>query len=130
MSRVKNSVATRARRKRVLKLAKGYFGRKSTVYKTANQAVIKSAMYAYRDRRNNKRNFRKLWITRINEKIIVVAPTTAVPIKTGFEVALKVLPAPSFSSRYCLAFSKSGLKPYSFSISSDTLGISSIKDNS
>lgn len=66
MSRVKNSVATRARRKRVLKLAKGYFGRKSTVYKTANQAVIKSAMYAYRDRRNKKRNFRKLWITRIN----------------------------------------------------------------
>ncbi len=66
MSRVKNSVATRARRKRVLKLAKGYFGRKSTVFKTANQAVIKSAMYAYRDRRNNKRNFRKLWITRIN----------------------------------------------------------------
>lgn len=62
MSRVKNSVATRARRKRVLKLAKGYFGRKSTVYKTANQAVIKSAMYAYRDRRNNKRNFRKLWL--------------------------------------------------------------------
>lgn len=66
MSRVKNSVATRARRKRVLKLAKGYFGRKSTVFKMANQAVIKSAMYAYRDRRANKRNFRKLWITRIN----------------------------------------------------------------
>ncbi len=66
MSRVKNSVATRARRKRVLKLAKGYFGRKSTVYRTANQAVIKSAMYAYRDRRANKRNFRKLWIARIN----------------------------------------------------------------
>ena len=66
MSRVKNSVATRARRKRDLKLAKGYFGRKSTVFKTANQAVIKSAMYAYRDRRANKRNFRKLWIARIN----------------------------------------------------------------
>ena len=66
MSRVKNSVATRARRKRVLKLAKGYFGRKSTVFKMANQAVIKSAMYAYRDRRANKRNFRKLWIARIN----------------------------------------------------------------
>ena len=66
MSRVKNSVATRARRKRVLKLAKRYFGRKSTVFKTANQAVIKSAMYAYRDRRANKRNFRKLWIARIN----------------------------------------------------------------
>ena len=66
MSRVKNSVATRARRKRTLKLGKGYFGRKSTVFKTANQAVIKSAMYAYRDRRQNKRNFRKLWIIRIN----------------------------------------------------------------
>lgn len=66
MSRVKNSVATRARRKRVIKLAKGYFGRKSTVFRTANQAVIKSAMYAYRDRRANKRNFRKLWIARIN----------------------------------------------------------------
>ena len=66
MSRVKNSVATRARRKRVIKLAKGYFGRKSTIFMTANQAVIKSAMYAYRDRRANKRNFRKLWITRIN----------------------------------------------------------------
>ena len=66
MSRVKNSVATRARRKRTLKLAKGYFGRKSTVFKTANQAVIKSSMYAYRDRRQNKRNFRKLWIVRIN----------------------------------------------------------------
>lgn len=66
MSRVKNSVATRARRKKVIKLAKGYFGRKSTVFKTANQAVIKSANYAYRDRRAKKRNFRKLWITRIN----------------------------------------------------------------
>ncbi len=66
MSRVKNSVATRARRKKVIKLAKGYFGRKSTIFKTANQAVIKSANYAYRDRRTKKRNFRKLWITRIN----------------------------------------------------------------
>lgn len=66
MSRVKNSVATRARRKKVIKLAKGYFGRKSTVFRTANQAVMKSAMYAYRDRRAKKRDFRKLWITRIN----------------------------------------------------------------
>lgn len=66
MSRVKNTVATRARRKRVLKLAKGYFGRKSTLFKTAKQAVMKSAVYAYRDRKNNKRNFRSLWITRIN----------------------------------------------------------------
>ena len=66
MSRVKNSVATRARRKKVIKLAKGYFGRKSTVFRTANQAVIKSANYAYRDRRAKKRDFRKLWITRLN----------------------------------------------------------------
>ena len=66
MARVKNSVATRARRKKIIKLAKGYFGRKSTVFRTANQAVMKSAMYAYRDRRNKKRDFRKLWITRIN----------------------------------------------------------------
>ena len=66
MSRVSNTVATRARRKKVVKLAKGYFGRKSLVFKTANQAVIKSAMFAYRDRRNKKRTFRKLWIQRIN----------------------------------------------------------------
>ena len=66
MSRVKNSVATRARRKKIIKLAKGYFGRKSTVYKMANQAVMKSAVYAYRDRKAKKRDFRKLWITRIN----------------------------------------------------------------
>ncbi len=66
MSRVKNSVATRARRRKVIKLAKGYFGRKSTVFKMANQAVIRSANYAYRDRRAKKRDFRKLWITRIN----------------------------------------------------------------
>lgn len=66
MSRVKNSVATRARRKKIIKLAKGYFGRKSTVFKMANQAVMKSAVYAFRDRRAKKRDFRKLWITRIN----------------------------------------------------------------
>lgn len=66
MARVKNSVATRARRRKVIKLAKGYYGRKSTVFKMANQAVIRSANYAYRDRRAKKRDFRKLWITRIN----------------------------------------------------------------
>jgi len=66
MARVKNSVQTRARRKKVLKLAKGYFGRKSKVFRTANQAVVKSANYAYRDRRRKKRDFRRLWITRIN----------------------------------------------------------------
>lgn len=66
MARVKNSVATRARRKKVLKLAKGYYGRKSTVFKMANQAVIRSANNAFKDRRRKKRDFKKLWITRIN----------------------------------------------------------------
>ena len=66
MPRVKNSVATRARRKGVLKLAKGYFGSKHAIYKTAHEQVMHSLKYAYRDRRNLKREMRKLWITRIN----------------------------------------------------------------
>ncbi|MEI4769314.1 50S ribosomal protein L20 [Psychrobacillus sp. FJAT-51614] len=66
MPRVKGGTVTRKRRKRVLKLAKGYYGSKHTLYKVANQQVMKSLMYAYRDRRNKKRDFRKLWITRIN----------------------------------------------------------------
>ena len=66
MARVKGSVATRARRKKVLKLAKGYFGAKSKLYRVANQAVMKSLVYSYRDRKARKRDFRKLWITRIN----------------------------------------------------------------
>ncbi|MDI9481842.1 MAG: 50S ribosomal protein L20 [Bacillota bacterium] len=66
MARVKGSVATRARRKKVLKHAKGYFGAKSKLYRVANQAVMKSLVYSYRDRKAKKRDFRKLWITRIN----------------------------------------------------------------
>lgn len=66
MPRVKGGTVTRRRRKKVLKLAKGYFGSKHTLYRTANQAVMKSGLYAYRDRRQRKRDFRKLWITRIN----------------------------------------------------------------
>ena len=66
MPRVKGGVVSRKRRKRVLKLAKGYFGSKHTLYKTANEQVMKSLQYAYRDRRQKKREFRKLWITRIN----------------------------------------------------------------
>ncbi|MGS0972868.1 MAG: 50S ribosomal protein L20 [Candidatus Izemoplasmataceae bacterium] len=66
MPRVKGSVQTRARRKKVLKLAKGYFGSKHILYRTANEQVMKSLAYAYRDRKQRKRNFRKLWITRIN----------------------------------------------------------------
>ena len=66
MPRVKGGTVTRKRRKRVLKLAKGYYGSKHTLYKVANQQVMKSFNYAYRDRRQKKRDFRKLWITRIN----------------------------------------------------------------
>jgi large subunit ribosomal protein L20 len=66
MPRVKGGTVTRKRHKRVLKLAKGYYGSKHTLYKVANQAVMKSLQYAYRDRRQKKRDFRKLWIARIN----------------------------------------------------------------
>ncbi len=66
MPRVKGGTVTRARRKRVLKLAKGYYGGKHKLFKTAKQQVIKSGQYAYRDRRQRKRDFRKLWIARIN----------------------------------------------------------------
>ena len=66
MPRVKGGNVARKRRKKVLKLAKGYFGSKSLLYRTANEQVMKSLSYAYRDRKQRKRNFRKLWITRIN----------------------------------------------------------------
>ncbi len=66
MARVKGGTVTRQRRKRVLKLAKGYYGSKRTLFKTAKQQVMKSGQYAYRDRRQKKREFRKLWIARIN----------------------------------------------------------------
>ena len=66
MPRSVNSVASRARRKKILKQAKGYFGRRKNVWTVAKNAVEKAMSYAYRDRKNNKRNFRRLWITRIN----------------------------------------------------------------
>ena len=66
MPRVKGGVERRKRHKRVLKLAKGYYGSKHRLYKTANEQVMRSFNYAYRDRRQRKRDFRKLWITRIN----------------------------------------------------------------
>ncbi|MFL2104564.1 50S ribosomal protein L20 [Desemzia sp. FAM 23991] len=66
MPRVKGGSVTRQRRKKVLKLAKGYYGSKNTLFKVANQQVMKSYQYAYRDRRQKKRDFRKLWIARIN----------------------------------------------------------------
>jgi len=66
MPRATNAVARRKRRKKTLALAKGYYGRKHSSYRFANEQVMRSGMYAYRDRRNRKRDFRRLWITRIN----------------------------------------------------------------
>ena len=66
MPRVKRGVTARARHKKVLKEAKGYYGARSRVYRVAKQAVIKAGQYAYRDRRQKKRQFRALWIARIN----------------------------------------------------------------
>lgn len=66
MARVKGGTVTRKRRKKILKLAKGYYGSKHTLFRTAKEQVMKSYSYAYRDRRQKKRDFRKLWIARIN----------------------------------------------------------------
>ena len=66
MPRSVNSVASRARRKKILRLAKGYFGRRKNVWTVAKNAVEKAMLYAYRDRKTKKRNFRSLWIARIN----------------------------------------------------------------
>ena len=66
MARVKRGLTTHKRRKRLLKQSKGYFGAKGNLYRVAKQQVIKSGQYAYRDRKNRKREFRKLWIARIN----------------------------------------------------------------
>lgn len=66
MARVKRGVTAHARHKKVLDKAKGYYGARSRTFRTANQAVTKAAQYAYRDRRQRKRQFRRLWIARIN----------------------------------------------------------------
>ena len=66
MARVKGGTVTRKRRKKVLKLAKGYYGSKHTLFKSAKEQVMNSYYYAFRDRRQKKRDFRRLWITRIN----------------------------------------------------------------
>ena len=66
MPRVKRGVTARARHKKILALAKGYRGRRKNVFRVAKQAVMKAGQYAYRDRRNKKRDFRRLWIARIN----------------------------------------------------------------
>ncbi len=66
MARIKGAIMTRKRRNRVLKMAKGYYGSKHSLFKTAKQAVMKSGNYAYIGRKQKKRNFRRLWITRIS----------------------------------------------------------------
>ncbi|UUX34175.1 50S ribosomal protein L20 [Fundicoccus culcitae] len=95
MARVKGGYVTRQRRKRTLKLAKGYYGAKSKLYKTAKQQVMKSYTYAYRDRRQTKRNFRRLWITRINAAARMNGLSYSVLMnglnKAGIEINRKML---------------------------------------
>lgn len=69
MARVKRGVVARSRHKKILKQAKGYYGARSRIYRVAYQAVIKAGQYAYRDRRQRKRQFRQLWIARINAAV-------------------------------------------------------------
>jgi large subunit ribosomal protein L20 len=95
MPRVKRGVTAHARHKKVLDLAKGYRGRRSTVYRIAKEAVMRAGQYAYRDRRNRKRVFRALWITRINAAAREHGLTYSVfmngLIKSQIEIDRKVL---------------------------------------
>lgn len=95
MSRVKRGVTAHARHKKILKKAKGYYGRRKNTFRVANQAVEKAGQYAYRDRRNRKRNFRALWIQRINAGVRELGMTYSRFIdglaKAGVEVDRKVL---------------------------------------
>ena len=95
MARVKNGAVTKARRKKVLKQAKGYFGSKHRLYKTAKEQLIHSGQYAFRDRKQKKRDFRKLWITRINaacrENEISYSRFIEGLTKAGVEVNRKML---------------------------------------
>lgn len=95
MARVKRGVQARAKHKKVLKKAKGYYGARSRVYRVANQAVTKAGQYAYRDRRQKKRQFRALWIARINAGVRMHGLSYSVFIhglsKAGIEVDRKVL---------------------------------------
>lgn len=95
MARVKGAMRTRSRHRKVLKLAKGYFGAKSKLFKMAKQAVMKSWSYAYNDRRLKKRDFRQLWITRINAAARINGISYSKFIsglkKSGIELNRKVL---------------------------------------
>ena len=95
MSRVKRGVTTHARHKKILKMAKGYRGRSSTCFRVAVQKVEKALQYAYRDRRNKKRDFRGLWIQRINAAVREFGMSYSVFItglnKAGIEVDRKIM---------------------------------------
>ena len=95
MSRVKRGVTAHARHRKVIKKAKGYYGRRKNTFRTANQAVEKAGQYAYRDRRTRKRNFRALWIQRINAAVRPFGLTYSRFIdgmaKSGITVDRKVL---------------------------------------
>jgi len=95
MPRVKRGVTARARHKKVLKLAKGFRGRRGNVYRVAKQAVMKAGQYAYRDRRQKKRTIRALWITRINAAVRELGMSYSAFMaglkKAGVEVDRKVL---------------------------------------
>ena len=97
MTRVKGGSVAKNRRRKVLKAAKGYFGSKHRLFKTAQEQTLHSGVYAYRDRKANKRNFRKLWITRINaacrENGISYSKFIAGLTKAGIEVNRKMLSA-------------------------------------
>nr|WP_298415289.1 50S ribosomal protein L20 [uncultured Halomonas sp.] len=95
MSRVKRGVVARRRHKKILKQAKGYYGARSRVFRVAKQAVIKAGQYAYRDRRQRKRQFRALWIARINaaarQNGLSYSRFIAGLKKSGIEIDRKVL---------------------------------------
>ena len=95
MPRVKRGVTARARHKKVLDQAKGYRGRRSTVYRIAKEAVMKAGQYQYRDRRQKKREFRSLWITRINAAVRELGMSYSVFInglaKASIDIDRKVL---------------------------------------
>lgn len=95
MARVKRGVQARARHKKILKKARGYYGARSRVFRVAKQAVIKAGQYAYRDRRQRKRQFRALWIVRINAAVrefgISYSAFIAGLKKAGIEMDRKVL---------------------------------------
>ena len=103
MPRATSSVASRRRRKKVLKQAKGYFGRKKSSPRFAKEQVQRSGMYAYRDRRNRKRDFRRLWITRINAAARLEGMSYSQLIhgldKAGVEVNRKMLAEIAVSDR-------------------------------